>query len=117
MSARRSIASVRNSDRAAILTARAEDPSTQRQQVEGDHLHAQLGVELLGALERRQRAVEVAALGQDLRQRLVAARLLGAVREPVRRLEALLRRAARLGQLAQLGEVKREVRQVERRAR
>ena len=103
--------------RAAVFAAAAEDATPQRQQRSRYRLHAQLGVHLFGLFERAERAVIVAALGRDLRQRLAAGGLVRPVREALRRGQPLFGRAPCLGQLAQLGEEVGQVRQVERRAR
>src|SRR5512132_2826035 len=47
-----------------------KNATAQGEQVAAHELHAQLPVQLLGVLERRERAVEVAGLGQYLGERL-----------------------------------------------
>src|SRR5206468_11042221 len=65
---------------AAVLATTAEDAASQRQQIDGNELDAKLRVELVGAPERAQSTVQVAALRQDLSQGLLARGLLSAVR-------------------------------------
>ena len=102
--------------RPAVLAAGAEDPSAQREQVAGDHLHAQLVVLLLGGAEFGQRSIVVPALGEDLRERAAAGHLLRAIAESPRGLDAFLGGGAGLGEPPDLGHDVCDVGQVERRA-
>jgi len=66
-------------------------------------------MELLRGSQRAQGAIEVAALRERLSQGLVAGRLLGAVREALRRMEPFLGGASGVTVLTVLGEEEGEV--------
>ena len=104
-------------DGAQVLAAGAEDAAAQREQVGGQDVHAHLGVELLGAMECGDGAVEVAGVGEHLGQRLLGHRLVHPVGEALGRGERLLGGGAGLGQLAGLEQERGQVRQVEGRTR